>query len=125
MMNLIPKVMNSTANSFAKVTNSNSIAKTTMVCQCRDFLTELCCSKYHYYFLAKSRVAPSTQSLTLPKLGLMGALTVARLCGFVSQALATLHLSIQLWSESQNVLHWIKGQKLNNIFVTHWVTHNP
>ena len=70
------------------------------------------------FIMAKSRVAP----LKPPKLELMGALTAARLCSFISQAFITLNLSIQLWSDSQIALHWIMGQKLNNAFVAHRVT---
>ncbi|XP_065918796.1 uncharacterized protein [Dysidea avara] len=73
------------------------------------------------FIMAKSRVAP-LKPLTLPKLELMGALTAARLCSFILQALTTLNLSIQLWSDSQIALHWIMGQKSNNVFVAHRVT---
>ena len=56
------------------------------------------------FIMAKFRVAP-LKPLILPKFELMGALTAARFCSFISQALVTLNLSIQLWSGSQIVLH--------------------
>ena len=68
--------------------------------------------------MAKSRVAP-IKPLTLPKLELMGALTAARLCNFIVQALYPHNLSTHFWSDSQITLHWIKGKKHVNTFVTH------
>jgi len=73
------------------------------------------------FVIAKSRVAPLKQ-LTLPKLELMGTLTAARLCDFVVQALHPLSLSTYFWSDSQIILHWIKGDKHTNTFVNHRVT---
>ena len=70
--------------------------------------------------MAKSRVAP-LKPLTLPKLELMGALTAARLCNFIVQALHPLSLSTYFWSDSQITLHWIMGEKRTNAFVTHCV----
>ena len=71
--------------------------------------------------MAKARVEPLKQ-LTLPKFELMAALTAARLCSFISGALKSLMCSIHLWTESQIVLHWLRGEKWNNVFVTHRVT---
>ena len=70
---------------------------------------------------AKSRAA-LLNPLTLPKPELMGALTAARLCNFVSQALHTFNISIHLWSDSQIVLHWITGKTTTNVFVSHRIT---
>ena len=85
----------------------------------------LCRGSNTSFVIAKSRVAP-LKPLTLPKLELMGALTAARLCNFVLQALHTLNISIHLWSDSQIVLHWITGKKATNTFVSHRITeiHN-
>ena len=71
--------------------------------------------------MAKSRVA-SLKLLTLPKLEMMGALTAARLCDFIVQALCPLTLLTHFWSDSQITLHWIKGEKCTGTFVTHCVT---
>ena len=46
----------------------------------------LCSGNSTSFVMAKSRVAP-LKPLTLPKLELMGALTAARLCNFIVQAL--------------------------------------
>ena len=70
--------------------------------------------------MVKSRVAP-LKPLTLPKLELMGALTAARLCNFIVQALHSLSLSTYFWSDSQITLHWIMGEKRTNAFVAHRV----
>ncbi|XP_065890652.1 uncharacterized protein [Dysidea avara] len=80
----------------------------------------LCNGNSTSFVMAKSRVAP-LKPLTLPKLELMGALTAARLCDFIVQALHPLSLSTHFWSDSQITLHWIKGEKHVNTFVTHRV----
>ena len=85
----------------------------------------ICSGNSTSFVMAKSRVAP-LKPLTLPKLELMGALTAARLCNFILQALHPLSLSTYLWSDSQIVLHWIKGEKRNNTVVAHRIAeiHN-
>ena len=52
----------------------------------------------------------------------MAALTAARLSNFILEALTSLDCSINLWTDSQIVLHWIKGEKRNNVFVTHHIS---
>jgi len=52
----------------------------------------------------------------------MGALTAAKLSNFIVQALRPLTLLIHFWSDSRITLHWIKGQKRADTFVTHRVT---
>ena len=79
-----------------------------------------CSANSTSFVMAKSRVAP-IKPLTLPKLELMGALTAARLCNFIIQALHPLNLSTHFWSDSQITLHWIKQEKHTNILVTHHV----
>ena len=81
----------------------------------------LCMDSETSFVMAKARVAPLKQS-TLPKLELMAALTAARLSNFAVEALTSLNCSINLWTDSQIVLHWIKGEKRNNAFVTHRVS---
>ena len=75
--------------------------------------------------MAKARVAPLKQ-LTLPKLELMTALTAVRLSNFITDALKSNSFSINLWTDSQIILHWIKGEKWNNAFVAHHISeiHN-
>ena len=60
--------------------------------------------------MTKARVAPLKQ-LTLPKLELMAALTAVELSSFITDALKSNSCSINLWTDSQIVLHWIKGKK--------------
>jgi len=52
------------------------------------------------FVMSKVRVAPLKQ-LTLPKIELMGALTGARLCNFISQTLDIPLSAVHLWSDSQ------------------------
>ena len=68
--------------------------------------------------MAKSRVAP-LKKLTLPQLELMAALTGARLASFVSQTLKSWYsnLKVQLWSDSEIVLHWLSSSKPLKQFV--------
>ena len=73
------------------------------------------------FVMAKARVAPLKQ-LTVPKLELMAALTAARLHSFISDALKSLTCSIYRWTDNHIVLHWLRGEKWNNVFVTHSVT---
>ena len=80
----------------------------------------LCVDSDASFIMAKARVAPLKQ-LTLPKLELLAALTAARLSNFIMEAFTTLTCSINLWTGSQIVLHWIKGEKRNNAFVFHRV----
>ena len=52
----------------------------------------------------------------------MAALTAARLSSFITDALKFRNCSVNLWTDSQIVLHWIKSEKRNNAFVTHRIT---
>ena len=81
----------------------------------------LCVNGNISFIMAKARVVPLKQ-LTLPKLELMAALTAARLSSFITDALKFCNCSVNLWTDSQIVLHWIKGEKRNNAFVTHRIT---
>ena len=81
----------------------------------------LCVDRDTSFVMAKARVAP-LKRLTLPKLELMAALTAVRLCNFIMEALTPLRCSTHLWTDSQIVLHWIKGEKRSNMFVTHHVS---
>ena len=68
--------------------------------------------------MAKSRVA-HLKKLTLPQLEFMAALTGARLGSFVSQTLKSRYpnLKVQLWSDSEIVLHWLSSSKPLKQFV--------
>nr|XP_006815893.1 PREDICTED: uncharacterized protein LOC102809680 [Saccoglossus kowalevskii] len=73
--------------------------------------------------IAKSRVAPQKQDITLPRLELMAALTGSRLLRFVFDAFKG-KINIEqyiMWSDSQIVLHWLKRDKRLPIFVANRV----
>ena len=74
------------------------------------------------FVIAKSRVAPIKQ-LTLPKLELMAALVATRLAKFVITSFNG-HFDdmlVNLWSDSQIVLHWLYNQKKLKQFISHRV----
>jgi len=60
--------------------------------------------------LSKSRTAPLKQ-FTLPRLELKAAVLAAKLSSFVKTSL-NLDCTVQLWSDSQIILHWIASHKL-------------
>jgi len=59
--------------------------------------------------MSKSRAAPLKQ-LTLPRLELKAAVLAAKLSSFIKISLS-LDCTVQLWSGSQIVLHWIASHK--------------
>ena len=65
--------------------------------------------------MSKSRAAPLKQ-LTLPRLELKAAVLAAKLSSFVKTSL-NLDCAVQLWSDSQIVLHWIASHKQLQPFV--------
>ena len=69
--------------------------------------------------MSKTRAAPLKQ-LTLPKLELNAAVLVARLAHLILKYL-TINLTVQMWSDSQTVLHWISSQKALKPYVSHRV----
>ena len=69
--------------------------------------------------MSKSRAAPLKQ-LTLPRLELKAAVVAAKLSSFVKTSL-NLDCAVQLWSDSQIVLHWIASHKQLQPFVNHRV----
>ena len=74
------------------------------------------------FVIAKTRVAPIKQ-LTLPKLELMAALVATRLAKFVITSFNG-HFDdmlVNLWSDSQIVLHWLHSQKKLKQFISHRV----
>ena len=72
------------------------------------------------FLISKTRVSPLKQ-LTLPRLELMAALLCVRLTNTVANFLNEMCISaIHFYSDSQNVLYWIKGEaKSWSIFVAH------
>jgi len=69
--------------------------------------------------ISKSRAAPLKQ-LTLPRLELKAAVLAAHLSSFVKTSL-NLDCTVQLWSDSQIVLHWIASRKPLQPYVNHRV----
>jgi len=69
--------------------------------------------------ISKSRAAP-LKHLTLPRLELKAAVLAANLSSFVKTSL-NLDCTVQLWSDSQIVLHWIASCKLLQPFFNHRV----
>ena len=67
------------------------------------------------FVISKSRAAPLKQ-LTLPRLELKAAVLAAKLSSFVKTSLS-LDCTVQLWSDSQIVLHWISSLKPLQPFV--------
>ncbi|CAG2242219.1 unnamed protein product [Mytilus edulis] len=65
---------------------------------------------YTRLIAAKSRVAPLT-SVSIPRLELMAAVLGLRLALSVKHALEVLEDNMTFWSDSMNVLHWIRGRK--------------
>lgn len=81
----------------------------------------ICADNLVSFVMAKSRVSPLKQ-LSLPRLELMAALTAARLCKFIRDALQSLNITSYLWSRSQIVLYWLQSNKNLNTFVNHRVS---
>ena len=61
---------------------------------------------------AKTRVAPSTAT-SIPRLELMGAVTGVRLSTRIAKVLELQTSQLMFWSDSQNVLWWIRGHSRN------------
>lgn len=61
------------------------------------------------FIMAKSRIAPIKQKLTLPRLELSGALTAAKLAKHLQKLFSLPDENIYLWSDSMIVIHWIQS----------------
>ena len=67
--------------------------------------------------MAKGRLAPLNPNLTIPRLELMAAVSGARLMTFVKESLELEDPSVTFWTDSTDVLHWIKNKKQRKVFV--------
>ena len=78
----------------------------------------LCDAENSSFMMARTRVAP-LKTQTLPRLELMAATIAKRLAKFIQSSLTVPYecLSVQLWSDSQIVLHWLNSQKKLKPFV--------
>lgn len=68
--------------------------------------------------ISKSRVAPM-KSLTIPRLELLGAVLLVRLMSTVKSCLSNWNITnVSYFSDSMNVIYWIRGSKKWNLFVS-------
>ena len=72
--------------------------------------------------MAKSRLAPISPNLTVPRLELMAALSGARLMDFIKGSLALENPTVTFWTDSTDVLHWIRNRKQRKVFVQNRVS---
>ena len=67
--------------------------------------------------MAKGRLAPLDPNLTIPRLELMAALIGVRLMEFVRSTLKLKDPSVTCWSDSTDVIHWIRNKRPRKVFV--------
>ena len=67
--------------------------------------------------MAKSRLAPLSPKLTVPRLELVAALIGVRLMRFVSSAIGLESPRVVYWTDSMDVLYWIRRTKPLKVFV--------
>ena len=72
--------------------------------------------------MAKSRLAPVTPVLSVPRLELMAALIGCRLMDFVRQALDLTDPQVFYWTDAMDVILWLKSKKKLKLFVQNRVT---
>lgn len=72
--------------------------------------------------VAKSRLAPVSPVLTIPRLELMAALIGARLMNFVRESLVLRDHVVSFWTDSRDVLYWIRNRKQRKVFVQNRVS---
>lgn len=67
--------------------------------------------------MAKSRLAPVTPALSVPRLELMAALIGCRLMEFVRSSLGLDAPRVVYWTDAKDVLYWISSKKALKLFV--------
>ena len=67
--------------------------------------------------MAKSRLAPLKSGFTIPRLELMAALLGVRLMCFVKETIKVRASHVTYWTDSMDVLYWIKSNKPLKVFV--------
>ena len=68
---------------------------------------------------SKSKVAPMTKQ-TIPRLELLGALSLARLVVKFKSSMAEVHKTVY-WTDSMTALCWIKNQRIGKQYIQHRV----
>ena len=69
------------------------------------------------FVMSKSRVKP-LKDITLPRMELLATFIATRLSQFILKSFSRVNIQkVVLWSDSQIVLHWIKGDKKLPMFV--------
>ena len=72
--------------------------------------------------MAKGRLAPLDPHLTIPRLELMAALIGSRLMNFIQDILHLEKPTVLYWTDSTDVLFWLRNRKPRKIFVENRVT---
>ena len=72
--------------------------------------------------IARSRLAPLSTRLTIPRLELVAALTGARLMDFVQKSLNLSSPTVVFWTDSMDVLYWISCGRPRKLFVENRVS---
>lgn len=72
--------------------------------------------------IAKGRLAPLDPRLTIPRLELMAALIGSRLMSFVQVTLHIEEPKVLYWTDSTDVLFWLRNQKPRKVFVNNRVS---
>ena len=67
--------------------------------------------------IAKTRLAPLKPGFTIPRLELMAALVGVRLMCFVKETVNVSTSQVTYWTDSMDVLYWIKSNKPLKVFV--------
>ena len=72
--------------------------------------------------MAKGRLAPLDPHLTIPRLELMAALIGSRLMSFVQDTLHLENPTVLYWTDSTDVLFWLRNPKPRKVFVENRVS---